>query len=142
MRMEKEDIVRSLLESKESDSENKLRNDEFIDERVLASRNHDGKKEMKIKIVEISDEVAPSAWKLGNRVKIDKILITIKHVEEQKTEESEFDIKAIEKEIAEKRHYSSSNRWVPTSDIKNGYIVRTRHTPLISDAMALDYLVF
>ena len=40
---------------------------------------------MKIKIIEISDEVAPSAWKLGNRVKIDKILITIKHVEEQKT---------------------------------------------------------
>ena len=75
-------------------------------------------------------------------LKIDKILITIKHVEEQKTEESECDIKAIEKEIAEKRHYSSSNRWVPTTDIKNGYIVRTRHTPLISDAMALDYLVF
>ena len=97
---------------------------------------------MKIKIVEISDEVAPSAWKLGNRVKIDKILITIKHVEEQKTEELEFDIKSIEKEIAEKRHYSSSNRWVPTTDIKNGYIVRTRHTPLISDAMALDYIVF
>ena len=126
----------SLLESKETDSENKLRNDEFIDEHVLASRNHNGKKEMKIKIIEISDEVAPSAWKF--RVKIDKIL----NVEEQKTEESEFDIKAIEKEIAEKRHYSSSNRWVPTSDIKNGYIVRTRHTPLISDAMALDYLVF
>ena len=79
MCMEREDIVRSLLESKETDSENKLRNDEFIDEHVLASRNHNGKKEMKIKIIEISDEVAPSAWKLGNRVKIDKILITIKH---------------------------------------------------------------
>ena len=30
--MEKEDIVRSLLESKETDSENKLRNNEFVDE--------------------------------------------------------------------------------------------------------------
>ena len=50
MCMEREDIVRSLLESKETDSENKLRNDEFIDEHVLASRNHNGKKEMKIKI--------------------------------------------------------------------------------------------
>ena len=35
MCMEREDIVRSLLESKETDSENKLRNDEFIDEHVL-----------------------------------------------------------------------------------------------------------
>ena len=42
--MEREDIVRSLLESKETDSENKLRNDEFIDEHVLASRNHNGVK--------------------------------------------------------------------------------------------------
>ena len=26
--------------------------------------------------------------------------------------------------------------------IKNGYIVNTRHTSLISDAMALDYIIF
>ncbi len=142
MRMEKEDIVRSLLESKETDSENKLRNNEFVDEHVITSRNYNGKKEMKIKIMEISDELPPSAWKLGKRVKIDKILVTIKHIEEQKTEESEFDIKAIEKEIAKKRHYSSTNRWVPTEDIKNGYILKTRHTTLVSDAMALDYIVF
>ncbi len=140
--MEKEDIVRSLLESKETDSENKLRNNEFVDEHVITSQNFNGKKEMKIKIMEISDELAPSAWKLGKRVKINKILVTIKHTEEQKTEESEFDIKAIEEEIAKKRHYSSTNRWVPIDDIKNGYVLKSRHTTLVSDAMALDYIVF
>ena len=49
---------------------------------------------------------------------------------------------AIEYELTEKRHYTSTNRWVPTGDIKNGYLVNTRHTSLISDAAALDYLTF
>jgi len=42
----------------------------------------------------------------------------------------------------EKRHYTSTNRWVPTGDIKNGYLANTRHTSLISDAAALDYITF
>ena len=140
--MDRNDIVRSLLESKDTDSENRQRSDQFADEHLITSRDYNGKKEMKIKIVEISDELSPSAWKLGKRAKIDKIRVTIKHVEEKKTEEAEFDINAIEKEIVEKRHYSSTNRWVPVSDIKNGYIIATRHISLISDAMALDYIVF
>ena len=48
----------------------------------------------------------------------------------------------MEKEIRSKRHYSSTNRWVPTKEIKNGYILNSRHTMLISDAVALDYIVF
>ncbi|MDI1495798.1 MAG: hypothetical protein K8823_1106 [Cenarchaeum symbiont of Oopsacas minuta] len=140
--MEKDDVIHSLLESKELDSENRSMSDEFVDEHIITSRDFAGKKEMKIKIIEVSDETPPSAWKLGNRVKIDKILVTIKHTDTQKIEEAEFDIKSIEKEIAEKRHYSSTNRWVPMSDIKNGYIVNTRHTTLISDAVALDYITF
>jgi len=44
--------------------------------------------------------------------------------------------------LIEKRHYTSTNRWVPTGDIKNGYLTNTRHTTLISDAAALDYLTF
>ena len=52
--MEKEDIVRSLLESKETDSENKLRNNEFVDEHVITSQNFNGKKEMKIKIMDLT----------------------------------------------------------------------------------------
>ncbi len=60
----------------------------------------------------------------------------------QQVEESEFDIEDIEREIAEKRHYSSTNRWIPVDYIKNGYVIRSHHTRLISDASALDYIVF
>ena len=119
----------------------KTRLDGFLDERILISHNSFGNKEMKIKIIEISDENAPLVSKFGNRVKINKILITIKHLENQQIEEGEFDIEDIERELIEKRHYTSTNRWVPTESIKNGYIVNTRHTTLISDAMALDYII-
>ena len=116
--------------------------DEFIDERILVSRNAFGDKEMKIKILEVSDESAPLASKFGDRVKLNKIIVTIKHLENQQIEEGEFDIEAIEHELAEKRHYTSTNRWVPVNDIKNGYVTNSRHTTLISDAAALDYIVF
>ena len=42
----------------------------------------------------------------------------------------------------EKRHYTSTNRWIPTKEIKNGYVTNTRHTILITDAASLDYIVF
>ena len=115
---------------------------DYVDERMLISHDVFGKKEMKIKVLEVSDENAPSQWKLGDRVKINKILVTIKHIENQEVEEGEFDIAAIEKELAERSNYSSTNRWVPTKDIKNGYVLNSRHNMLISDAVALDYIVF
>jgi hypothetical protein len=115
---------------------------DFIDERELISHNAFGDKEMKIKILEISDEVGQTPWKFGDRVKINKILITIKHLKDQQIEESEFDIEAIESELTEKRHYSSTNRWVPTKEIKNGYLINSRHTSMISDAASLDYIIF
>ena len=115
---------------------------DYVDERMLISHDAFGKKEMKIKVIEISDETAPSQWKLGDRVKINKILVTIKHIENQEVEEGEFDIAAMEKELAERSHYSSTNRWVPTKDIKNGYVLNSRHNMLISDAVALDYIIF
>ena len=120
----------------------KTRFDEFIDERVLVSHNAFGNKEMKIKIIEISDENPTLITKFGNRVKINKILITIKHLENQQIEEAEFDIEEIERELIEKRHYTSTNRWIPTNDIKNGYVTSSRHTSLTSDAIALDYIIF
>ena len=122
--------------------ETKTSFDDFIDERILVSHNAFGNKEMKVKILEVSDEIAPLAGKFGDRVKINKIIITIKHLETQEIEEGEFDIESIERELIEKRHYTSTNRWVPTGDIKNGYVTNSRHTTLISDAMALDYLIF
>ncbi len=144
---EQHEIVTSLLRP-EIENETKagptLDFEEFIDERILISKDLFGKKEMKIKILEVSDENQKSQirWKFGDRAKINKILITIKHLETQQVEESEFDIEAIEKELVEKRHYSSSNRWVPVNEIKNGYVVGSRHNSLTSDAVALDYITF
>ena len=125
-----------------SDEGSKTSFNDFIDERELISHNAFGDKEMKIKILEISDEMGQTPWKFGDRVKINKILITIKHLKDQQIEESEFDIEAIENELTEKRHYTSTNRWVPTKEIKNGYLINSRHTSMISDAAALDYIIF
>ena len=116
--------------------------EQFVDERILVSHDAFGRKEMKIKVLEVSDEPPPSRWKFGDRVKLTKILITIKHLESQNIEEGELDIEAVEKELIEKRHYTSTNRWVPVTDIKNGYVIGSRHTSLISDAVALDYITF
>ncbi|MBI3255316.1 MAG: hypothetical protein HYZ55_05560 [Nitrosarchaeum sp.] len=132
---------KSLLDS-ESKGNSRIIFEEFTDERTLISYDVFGKKQMKIKVLEVSDENPPSKWKFGDRVKVSKILVTIKHLTSQDIEEGEFDIESIERELAEKRHYTSTNRWIPTSDIKNGYVVGSRHTTLISDASALDYIVF
>jgi hypothetical protein len=140
-------VVESLLEplsepDSGSKSDTRISFDQFVDERMLISRDLFGSKEMKIKVLEVSDENPPNKWKLGDRVKLIKILVTIKHLDTQVLEESEFDVEAIEKELTEKRHYTSTNRWVPTIDIKNGYIIGSRHTSIISDAHALDYIDF
>ncbi len=144
---EQHKIVTSLLRPKienEAKAGPTLDFEEFVDERILISKDLFGTKEMKIKILEVSDENQKSQirWKFGSRAKINKILITIKHLETQQVEEAEFDIEAIEKELIKKRHYSSSNRWIPVNEIKNGYVVGSRHNSLTSDAVALDYITF
>lgn len=116
--------------------------EDFVDERMLVSHNVFGDKEMKIKILEVSDEHPPVQWKFGDRVKVNKILITIKHLGTQQIEEGEFDIESIERELRERSHYTSTNRWVSVNDIKNGYVVNTKHYSLISDAVALEYITF
>ena len=140
-----DNVIKSLLRP-ESEYKSKSGSitsfEDFVDERNLISRDTFGKKEMKIKVLEVSDEHPPSQWKLGNRVKVRKIIVTIKHLESKQVEEGEFDIEAIEKELIEKRHYSSTNRWVPINDVKNGYVIGTRHTSLISDSVALEYITF
>ena len=142
----KEDLEKSdyLVAVSETQSEYRTRKsfEEFTDERMLVSYDAFGNKQMKIKVLEVSDENPPSKWKFGDRVKVSKILVTIKHLATQEVEEGEFDIEAIECELAEKRHYTSTNRWIPANDIKNGYVVGSRHTTLISDASALDYIAF
>ncbi len=113
----------------------------FVDERSLISHDMTGNKEIKIKLLEVEDDASDHNWKFGVRVKVKKILVTIKHLQTQQVEEGEFDLKEIEKEMKEKRHYSSTNRWVQTTDVKNGYILNSRHNILLSDAVALDYIV-
>jgi len=133
----------SLLETiSDAEVNSRISFEEFTDERTLISSDTFGKKQMKIKVLEVSDEPAPLKWKMGDRVKVIKILVTIRHLTTQQVEEAEFDIEAIERELAEKRHYSSTNRWVPVDFIKNGYVLKSYHTRLISDAHALDYIVF
>jgi len=136
-------ITESLLQSvSDAEVNSRISFEEFTDEKSLISYNAFGSKQMKIKVLEVSDEIAPTQWKLGNRVKVTKILITVKHLTTQEVEEGEFDIEAIELELTEKRHYTSTNRWVPVDEIKNGYVTGSRHTRLISDASALDYIDF
>jgi len=138
-----ESNVESLLETvSDAEVNSRISFEEFTDERALISSDTFKKKHMKIKVLEVSDENPVLKWKFGDRVKITKILVTIKHLATQQVEEAEFDIEAIEREMSEKRHYSSVNRWIPVEDIKNGYVVGTMHTRLISDAAALDYIMF
>lgn len=136
-------LLETVSESESSSSgSSRMSFDQFVDERLLVSHDAFGNKQMKIKVLEVSDEHPPVQWKFGDRVKVNKILITIKHLGTQEVEEGELDIEAVERELAEKRHYTSTNRWVPANEIKNGYVVGSRHTSLISDAVALDYIVF
>lgn len=138
-----ENNVESLLETASDAKVNsRISFEEFTDERELISHDAFGKKLMKIKVLEVSDENPVLKWKFGDRVKVTKIMVTIKHLTTQQVEEAEFDIEAIERELAEKRHYSSTNRWIPANEIKNGYVVGSKHTRLISDASALDYILF
>jgi hypothetical protein len=135
--------IESLLETvSDAEVNSRISFEEFTDERMLISHDAFGKKQMKIKVLEVSDENPVLKWKFGDRVKVTKIMVTIKHLTTQQVEEAEFDIEEIERELAEKRHYSSTNRWIPVGDIKNGYVVGSMHTRLISDASALDYILF
>ncbi len=138
-----ENNVESLLETvSDAEVNSRISFEEFTDERVLISHDAFGKKQMKIKVLEVSDENPVLKWKFGDRVKVTKIMVTIKHLTTQQVEEAEFDIEAIERELSEKRHYSSTNRWIPADEIKNGYVIGSKHTRLISDASALDYIIF
>ena len=116
--------------------------EEFVDERLLVSHDALGKKEMKIKVLEVSDEPSPSQWTFGDRVKVPTLLDSLQPLAPPKEAEGEFDIESIEKELQEKRHYSSTNRWVPTKEIKKGYVLNSRHSSLISDTAALEYIIF
>jgi hypothetical protein len=114
--------------------------DRFIDERLLTSRDALNKLQIKIKVLEIDENARDFSQRFGRRVLVQKVLLTIKHNDTEEVEERELDVEQIENRIRKERLFSSSNRWLASNDIKNGYIVANRHLDLLADAIALDIL--
>lgn len=115
--------------------------DRFIDERLLTSRDALNRLQIKIKILEIDENARDFSQRFGKRVLVKKVLLTIKHTQTEEVEERELDVEEIEKRIKRERLFSSSNRWLSSTDIKNGYVVASHHLDLLADAIALDIIV-
>jgi hypothetical protein len=116
--------------------------DRFVDDRLLTSRDALNKAQLKIKLVDIDENARDYSQRFGRRVLVRKILVTIRYIDTEEIEEVELDIEELEARIKKERLFSSSNRWVSPTEIKNGYIVASRHLDLISDAIALDIISF
>ena len=115
--------------------------DRFVDERLLTSRDALNRLQIKIKLVEIDENARDFSQRFGRRVLVRKVLLTIKHTETEEVEERELDVEEIERRMKKERLFSSSNRWLAPSDIKNGYVIANRHLDLLADAIALDIIV-
>ena len=96
--------------------------------------------QIKMKGLEIDESARDFSQRFGRRVLVQKVLLTIKHNDTEEVEERELDVEEIEKRIKKERLFSSTNRWLASGDIKNGYIVASRHLDLLADAIALDIL--
>lgn len=113
----------------------------YTDERLITSRDALNRMEIKLKLLEIAEGAYdPIGFKFGHRMLVKKVLAVIKYTKTDEIEEKELDLEAIEKEMKKKRIYTSSNRWVYSTEVKNGYIAATRHFDLLADAIALDYV--
>jgi hypothetical protein len=115
--------------------------DRFVDERLLTSRDALNKVQIKIKLVEIDEGARDFSQRFGRRVLVKKVLLTIKNSATEEVEERELDVEEVEKRMKKERLFSSSNRWLSPTEIKNGYVVANRHLDLLADALALDILV-
>ena len=115
--------------------------DRFVDDRLLTSRDALNKLQIKVKLIEIYENARDYSQRFGRRVLAKKVLLTIKHNETQEIEEREIDVEELEGRMRKERLFSSSNRWVSPSEIKNGFIVANKHLELLADAIALDVIV-
>lgn len=115
--------------------------DGYISDRMLLSRDAFNKKQLKIKILETDDSTRDFS-KYGDRVLIKKILLIIKNLETEEIEEKELDLDELEKRMKKERLFTSSNRWIPRTEIRNNFVPGNRHTLLLSDAVALDIVAF
>ena len=109
--------------------------DRFVDERLLTSRDALNKLQIKMKVVQIDENARDFSQRFGHRVLVQKVLLTIKYNDTEEVEEKELDVEEIEKRIKKERLFSSSNRWLASSDIKNGYVVASHHLDLLADAI-------
>ena len=115
--------------------------DRFVDERLLTSRDALNKVQIKIKLVEIDEGARDFSQRFGRRVLVKKVLLTIKNSATEEVEERELDVEQVEKRMKKERLFSSSNRWLSPTELKNGYVVANRHLDLLADALALDILM-
>jgi NH3-dependent NAD+ synthetase len=115
--------------------------DRFVDDRLLTSRDALNKLQIKMKLTDIDENARDYSQRFGRRVLVKKVLLTIKHNETQEIEEREIDLEELESRMRKERLFSSSNRWVLQSEMKNGYIVASKHLDLLADAIALDVIV-
>ena len=116
--------------------------DRFVDDRLLTSRDALNKSQLKIKLVEIDESARDFSQRFGQRVLVKKILVTIRYMDTEQIEEVELDLEELERRIKKERLFSSSNRWVSPNEIKNNYVISSRHLDLLSDAIALDIISF
>ena len=116
--------------------------DRFVDDRLLTSRDVLNRKQVKIKLLDYDESARDFSQRFGTRILVRKILLTIKKTDTEEIEEKELDVEELEKRIRKERLWSSSNRWIGKSEIKNGYIVASRHLDLLSNAIALDIIKF
>jgi hypothetical protein len=93
-------------------------------------------------MIDYDENARDFSQRFGSRLLVRKILLTIRHLDTEEIEERELDIEEIESRMRKERLFSSSNRWVSPSEIKNGYVVASRHLDLLADAVALDIFVF
>ena len=116
--------------------------DRFVDDRLLTIRDALNKSQLKIKLVEIDESARDFSQRFGQRVLVKKILVTIRYMDTEQIEEVELDLEELESRIKKERLFSSSNRWVSPNEIKNNYVISSRHLDLLSDAIALDIISF
>lgn len=114
----------------------------YSDERMITSRDALSRWEFKLKLLEIEeDKHDPTSWKFGKRILVRKVLAIIRNLRTNEVEERELDLAKIEEETKTQRRFSTTNRWVFSSEIKNGYIVGWKHIDLLANSIALNYIV-
>jgi hypothetical protein len=114
--------------------------DRFVDDRLLTSRDVLNRLQIKIKLLDYDESARDFSQRFGSRILIRKVLLTMKKTDTQEIEEKELDLEELEKKIRKERLWSSTNRWVSNNEIKNGYIIASRHVDLLANAIALDII--